>query len=127
MGTTAKIWPATDEQVQQCLSAPETVDTLFWRAAKQEHSLIHNAQRLKKCLLELVALHGNLHTIVGAEDPTFVMSPDGVREMFERRSNRYQELLQFGTIASNKVDISDVALLALKENQWLIFCIFEDW
>lgn len=137
MGITAKIWPATDDEIRRCSRDPEHVTSMFFRydassddpANARGHALIHGARELGSYLAAHAAAGLGVDEVSRASDPSYTMSATRVRALHaaQGRDPCHALLACFPTQAINHVEIAEVVALAASTGRGLVFCVFEDW
>jgi hypothetical protein len=137
VGITAKIWPATDEEIRACREDPAKASAMFHRhssfsddpAYARGHALIHGAHALRSAVVGFAEAGLGVHSIEGASDPTYTMSAARVRALHAEAANDPCRALltRFPTQAIHRVEIADVVTLAESTGRGIILCVFEDW
>jgi hypothetical protein len=135
VGISAKIWPATDDEIRGCLATPARITDLFhhWSMSSREpriangHALLHGARPFGSFLRNNV--DAGLHEIAGASDPSYAMFAERVRALHAGApADPLRDLFdRYSCDATNHVQIADVIRAATRTERGLMFCVFEDW
>ena len=126
MGTTTKIWPASNAEIAKCLAEPGHVGFLFARC--DDYAMIHDSRELASLLRALAQRGPTMREVEDASDPSYVMSPEGVAALIdEAMGDPHRDLLEFRSICVNGVQIMDLVKRTAASERGLVFCAYEDW
>ncbi len=137
MGISAMIWPLSDPEIQVLADNPTKLDasTNHLNLHSKDPSIsgsfayIHSAKKMPLLLEGFANQEFGVQRIGDSYCPYFSMSAARVRSLHENQMQDLcgQILIQFPTMAINRVTIGDVVRFAAESNRGLMFYIFEDW